>query len=124
MFAIRQRGAHDLKVRRFFVLDVQCADNLAFNLIHRGSSDGGLRRSIWYNALMTKTLELAVSKAKKLPPAAQEAIGLELLDRIAALAELRREIQVGIDQLDSGLGREIDIETELRILHKEHGGKA
>lgn len=69
---------------------------------------------------MTKTLELAVSKAKKLPPAAQEAIGLELLDRIARLAALRKEIQIGIDQLDAGLGVEIDIEQELALLHAEY----
>ena len=76
---------------------------------------------MWYSKTMTKALELAVAKAKELPPEAQEAIGLEMLDRIATLAELRTQLQKGIDELDAGLGIELDVEEELRVLHKEHG---
>lgn len=73
---------------------------------------------------MTKTLQLAIAKAVKLPPDAQEAIGLELLDRMAELAELRAEVEIGIRELDAGLGRELDIKKELQILHKEHDNKS
>ncbi|MDO8518033.1 MAG: hypothetical protein Q7S26_01945 [bacterium] len=69
----------------------------------------------------TSTLELAMSKAQALPSAAQEQLGREFLDRIATLAELRKKIQIGIDELDAGLGVEIDIKAELRMLHKQHG---
>ncbi len=63
---------------------------------------------------MTSTLRLAMEKAAQLPEAAQEQIGLELLDRIAALEELRAEIQIGIDQLDAGLGEPLDVEDVKR----------
>jgi hypothetical protein len=69
---------------------------------------------------MTSTLRLAMEKAAQLPEAAQEQIGLELLDRIAALEELRAEIQIGIDELDAGLGEELDVELLLQELHAEH----
>jgi hypothetical protein len=69
---------------------------------------------------MTSTLELAIAKASELPEAAQDMIGLEILERIAALAALRADIQIGIDELDAGLGRELDIEEKLAELHREH----
>ena len=69
---------------------------------------------------MTSTLELAIAKASELPEAAQDMIGLEILERIAALAALRADIQVGLDELDAGLGRELDIEEFLAELHREH----
>jgi hypothetical protein len=69
---------------------------------------------------MTRTLELALAKAAELPEAAQDALGLDLLDRIAALAKLRADLQVGIDDLDAGRSREIDFEELLEELHREH----
>ncbi len=72
---------------------------------------------------MTSTLELAIAKASELPEAAQEMIGREILDRIEALAALRAEIQIGIDELDAGLGRELDIEELLAELHRKHAGR-
>ena len=69
---------------------------------------------------MTRTLELALAKAAELPEAAQDALGLDLLDRIAALAKLRADLQVGIDDLDAGRSREIDFEDFLEELHREH----
>ena len=59
---------------------------------------------------MTKTLELAIAKVSELPEAAQDEIGRAILARIDALATLRAELQVGIDELDAGLGRPLDIE--------------
>ena len=72
---------------------------------------------------MTKALELAMAKASQLPEPAQEALGREMLERIEALATLRAELQVGIDQLDAGLGEELDLEEMLRELHEEHAGR-
>ena len=74
-------------------------------------------------SLMVKTLELAISKAAELPEAAQEALGREMLRRIQALDELRAEIDIGIRELDAGLGRELDIEELLNQLHEEHASK-
>jgi hypothetical protein len=63
---------------------------------------------------MKSTLELAVAKASLLPEAAQERLGLELLERIAALEQLRSDIDVGVRELDSGLGRSLDLEKVIR----------
>ena len=72
---------------------------------------------------MVKTLELAISKAAELPEAAQEALGREMLRRIQALDELRAEIDIGIRELNAGLGRELNIEELLDQLHEEHASK-
>jgi len=69
---------------------------------------------------MTKTFELAVSKVAKLPEAAQEQLGRELLERIETMEQLRAEIEIGIRELDAGLGEEIDIEAVIRQAHAEH----
>lgn len=63
---------------------------------------------------MTSTLELAVAKAAELPEADQERIGRELLAHIKGLAELRAELQIGIDELDAGLGGPLDVEDVIR----------
>jgi hypothetical protein len=72
---------------------------------------------------MVKTLELAISKAAELPEEAQEALGRDMLRRIQAFDELRAEIDIGIRQLDAGLGRELDMEELLNQLHREHDSK-
>jgi hypothetical protein len=77
-----------------------------------------------YISAMAKTLELAVSKAANLSEAAQEQLGRELLDRIDALAELRAEIEIGLRELDAGLGEELDIEALIREARDEHARKA
>lgn len=70
---------------------------------------------------MVKTLELAISKAASLPEAAQEQLGRELLLRIDTLTQLRKEIEAGIQELDAGLGEELDIEELLKQARAEHG---
>lgn len=72
---------------------------------------------------MVKTLELAVSKAAELPEAAQEQLGRELLRKIEALNKLRAEVEIGIRELDAGLGREIELEEFLRLAREEHAKK-
>ena len=72
---------------------------------------------------MVKTLELAISKAANLSEAAQEQLGRELLERIDALAELRAEIEVGLKELDVGLGEDLDIEDVIREARDEYARK-
>jgi hypothetical protein len=59
---------------------------------------------------MTKTLEMAIAKVSELPEAAQDEIGRRLLEHLESLAELKAELQIGIDELDAGLGRPLDID--------------
>jgi hypothetical protein len=73
---------------------------------------------------MVRTLELAITKAADLSEAAQEQLGRELLERIDALAELRAKVEVGLRELDAGLGDELDIEDVIRQARREHAGKA
>jgi hypothetical protein len=71
---------------------------------------------------MGTALKLAIAKAAELPEAAQEQLGRELLDRIEMLTQLRAEIDVGIRELDAGLGEELDFEKFIEQLHDEHAG--
>ena len=73
---------------------------------------------------MVRTLEIAISKASNLSEAAQEQLGRELLERIETLEQLRSEIEIGIRELDAGLGEDLDIEGVIRKAHQEHAGKA
>jgi len=73
---------------------------------------------------MVKTFELAIEKAAKLPEAAQEQLGRELLERIESLEQLRAEIEIGIRELDAGLGEELDIEEVIRQAREEHAKRA
>ncbi len=66
---------------------------------------------------------MAISKAANLPEAAQEQLGRELLERIDALAELRAEIEIGLKELDAGLGEELDIEELIREARDEYARK-
>jgi hypothetical protein len=70
-----------------------------------------------------KTLELALQKAAALPEPVQEQLGREILDRIEALTELHAQLEIGLRELDAGLGREIDVEDLIRGLHAEHGAR-
>ena len=69
---------------------------------------------------MVKVLELAMSKAANLSDAAQEQLGRELLERVDELAELRAEIEVGLRELDAGLGEDLDVERLIQEARDEH----
>jgi Arc/MetJ-type ribon-helix-helix transcriptional regulator len=69
---------------------------------------------------MVKTLELAITKAANLSEAAQEQLGRELLERIHTLAELRAEIEIGIQELDAGKGEPLDIEEVIEQARAKH----
>ena len=67
---------------------------------------------------MTKTLQIAISKATALPEAAQEELGREMLERIDALAELRAVIDVAARQIEAGEEEELDIGSVIREARK------
>jgi hypothetical protein len=71
--------------------------------------------------MTTKTLELAMSKASALPEAAQEKIGRDVLESVASLAHLRAEVEIGIRELDAGLGEELRMSDVIRQARKAHG---
>jgi hypothetical protein len=79
-----------------------------------------LSEAMWYGVVMVKTLELAITKAATLPEAAQEQLGRELLERIETLAELRAEIEIGVRELDAGMGEELDVEDVIKQARDEH----
>jgi len=68
---------------------------------------------------MSKALQLAMTKAAALPETAQEQLGRELLERIERLNELRAAVEVGVRELDAGMGEELDIEEFIGQLHRE-----
>jgi hypothetical protein len=70
---------------------------------------------------MTTALQLAIAKVATLPEEAQEQLGRELLERIEALTALRRDIETGVDELEAGLGEELDVEALLKNLRDEPG---
>jgi len=60
---------------------------------------------------MVKTLELAIAEVARLPEAAQESIGRELLAHVEKLRRLREDIADGLRSLETGGGKELDIEA-------------
>jgi len=78
---------------------------------------------ICYNADMSKTLEIAVAKAAALPEAAQERLAYELLERIDNLSALRAAVDVGVAELDAGLGTPLDVEDVIRKARAEYASR-
>ena len=73
-------------------------------------------------SIMDTTLELAMKKAATLPEAAQERIGRDLLEYLRRLGELRAELEIGVRELDAGLGEELDVEKLLGEARSEFDG--
>lgn len=71
---------------------------------------------------MVKTLEQAIAQISRLPDADQEQIGRKLLSHVERLNALREEIDKGIDSLDAGNGRALDIGDFLREKNSRYGG--
>ena len=63
---------------------------------------------------MVKTLEQAIAEVTTLPAADQEQIGRKLLTHVEKLRELCRDIDKGIQALDAGEGKPLNIEEFLR----------
>ena len=71
---------------------------------------------------MVRTLEQAIAQISRLPDADQEQIGQKLLAHVEKLKALRTEIDRGIQSLDEGKGRALDMEDFLRDKNSRHGG--
>jgi hypothetical protein len=91
--------------------------------LNRETDTSYAREKVREEGTMVKTLELAMSKAAGLWEAAQEQLGLELLERMDALADLRAEIEIGLRELDAGLGEDLDIEDLTREARDEYARK-
>jgi hypothetical protein len=70
----------------------------------------------------SKTLDEAIAKAHELPEADQERIGRELNDYIDHLRALRSDISAGVQSLDAGFGRKLDIEDVIGRARAGHAG--
>jgi hypothetical protein len=70
---------------------------------------------------MTKVLRDAIAKVEALPEPEQDRIARELIDYLDKLSALRAEVQIGIQQLDAGEGRELDIEDVIKQARQEYG---
>jgi hypothetical protein len=72
---------------------------------------------------MNSTLQRAIAEASQIDDPAQEAIGREILRWIDERRVLRAELQIGIDELDAGLGRPLDVRAQLKKLHARYHQK-
>jgi hypothetical protein len=70
---------------------------------------------------MVKTLERAIAEVSNLPDADQEEIGRRLLSHVEKLRELRNEIDKGLNSLDAGEGRPLDVEGLLGRMNRRDG---
>jgi hypothetical protein len=70
---------------------------------------------------MTRTLKEAIAEVESLPEAAQEHIGKELLQHVDKLRRLRSKLDKGVQSLDRGEGRELDIKSVLKRARAQHG---
>jgi hypothetical protein len=70
---------------------------------------------------MVRTLEQAIAQISRLPDADQEQIGRKLLTHVEKLRAIRTEIDKGIQSLDEGKGRVLDMEDFLRDKNSRHG---
>jgi hypothetical protein len=72
--------------------------------------------------MTAKILETAMAEIASLPESDQEKIGQELLAHIEKLQSLRAEIDKGIQSLDAGKGKKLNIEDVIRRARERHGG--
>ena len=70
---------------------------------------------------MTKVLEQAIAEVATLPEADQDEIGRRLLSHVEKLRQLREEIDKGIQSLDTGQGKPLDIVDFLNQQHARDG---
>ena len=70
--------------------------------------------------MVAKILTQAVEKARSLPLRDQERIGRDLNRYVDSLATLREKLDQGIQSLDAGLGKELDIEDVIARANAGH----
>jgi hypothetical protein len=73
--------------------------------------------------MQSETLQLAINKAQKLPEAAQEELGRDVLLRIQELEELRAKIRVGVEELDAGKGGPLDMSKIKAEARRRYGAR-
>jgi hypothetical protein len=66
---------------------------------------------------MIKVLKEALDQVATLPEADQEQIGRELLEHALKIRALCADLQAGVDSLDRGRGRELDMDGVIRRAH-------
>ena len=72
---------------------------------------------------MTKTLKMAMKKASALHKEAQDEIGMEILERVDTIAWLRKEIELGIRDLDAGRRVKINPASFIKEMRRIHAKK-
>ena len=72
---------------------------------------------------MTKVLKEAIDTVATLPEAEQDKIGRELLEHVEKIRALRADLQAGVDSLDAGKGRKIDIDEIIERARARHAGR-
>ena len=70
---------------------------------------------------MVKTLQKAIAEIASLPDTDQEEIGRKLLSHVEKLRQLRTDIDAGINSLDAGKGKSLDIEQFIEKMNRDHG---
>lgn len=71
---------------------------------------------------MTKIMKEAIDEVAALPESDQETIGRQLLSHVEKLRRLRVEIDRGERSLDTGQGRELDIDEFVAQARERRGG--
>lgn len=69
---------------------------------------------------MTDVLQEAIAEVARLPEAAQDKIGEELLLHVDKLRRLRAKLDKGITSLDQGHGRELNIQEVIGHARARH----
>jgi hypothetical protein len=69
---------------------------------------------------MTSVLQEAIAEVERLPAAAQDKIGEELLLHVDKLRRLRAKLHKGLQSLDRGEGSELHIEDVIKRARAQH----
>lgn len=72
---------------------------------------------------MVNTLKNAIDEIATLSEADQEEIARQLLTHVAKIRRLRADLQAGVDSLDAGCGRQLDID-EVIARARHRGGRS
>ena len=73
--------------------------------------------------MTAKTLQMAIDKIASLPAQTQEQIAREILERVESEEHLRAELDIGLRQLDAGLGEPLDIEDLIKDARIDYAAK-
>jgi hypothetical protein len=69
---------------------------------------------------MIRVLKEAMDEVAALPESDQEQIGRELLLHVEKIRALRADLQTGIDSLDAGRGKALDMDDVIRRARARH----